>query len=88
MIEVTIAAVTQGQPVVTTPDSINETLVSAIMAPIAAKLMGVLESATGVYPAQMIITINWADGTEPAGDPEPTKDHGSYSNPSIPKHLS
>ena len=90
MIEVTILAVTTDQPVVTTPDTINEERVSAAMAPIAAKLMSVLESITGVYPAQMVINISWADGTvEPPKDKkDQAPDFGPYSSPHIPKHFS
>lgn len=87
MIEVTIMAVTQGQPVVTTPESINERAVNEVMAPIAARLMELVGHVTGVFPATMTITIDWADGTaEPDKKEEP--ESMKYSSPSVPKHFS
>lgn len=86
MIAVVIKADTVGPPVVTTPETINERVVEAVMTPVVAKLMSVVESITGVFPVQMKLEIIWADGTD-EGISKPKVDE-PYTNPGVPKWMS
>lgn len=54
---------TAKDPTVTTPDSVDEKRVSAVLGPLVPALFTAVQSVCGLMPVKITVAVQWIDGT-------------------------